>query len=184
MKTLVIHPKDPTTDFLIEIYRGKDWTLINTKTSEEFLREQIIMHDRIVMLGHGSESGLYGFGEMTINSSCVDLLIDKYCVCIWCNADLFVQEHGLKGFYTGMIISETLEAWVCDVPADSNTINESNISFASAIKHAIDDENMLEKAKSLYAGNSEVVQYNRNNLYYNADAEYLSKMSTSVDELF
>lgn len=34
MKTLVIHPKDSTTDFLSEIYSDKDWTVINTNTSK------------------------------------------------------------------------------------------------------------------------------------------------------
>jgi hypothetical protein len=37
-----------------------------------------------------------------------------------------------------------------------------------AIKNSIDDENMLEKAKMLYKGNSSVVEFNRNNLYYEA----------------
>lgn len=58
MKTLVIHPKDITTDFLSDIYSDKDWTVININVSKSFLKKQIKEHDRIVMLGHGTGEGL------------------------------------------------------------------------------------------------------------------------------
>ena len=168
MKTLVIHPKDSTTDFLSEIYSGKDWTVINTNTSKKALKEQIKTHDRIVMLGHGTEKGLLGFNKFVIDSTWVYLLREKICVCIWCNADVFVKKYGLKGFYTGMIISEYEEAIMYCLPTNSHWIAESNTDFALAIKNSIDEENMLEKAKMLYEGNSAVVEFNRSNLYYEA----------------
>lgn len=168
MKTLVIHPKDSTTDFLSVIYSDKDWTVINSNTSKKILKEQIKIHDRIVMLGHGTEKGLIGFDRLVIDSTWVYLLREKICVCIWCNADVFVEKYGLKGFYTGMIISEYEEAIMCCVPTNSFWISESNTDFAFAIKNSIDDENMLEKAKLLYEGNTSVVEFNRNNLYYEA----------------
>jgi len=168
MKTLVIHPKDSTTDFLSEIYYNKDWTLINTNTTKKFLKDQIATHDRIVMLGHGTENGLLGFDRFIIDSTLVYLLRKKICVCIWCNADKFVNKYSLKGFYTGMIISEYEEAIMYCIQTNSFWINESNIDFALAIKNSIDDENMLEKAKILYEGNSAIVEFNRNNLYYEA----------------
>lgn len=83
--TLVIHPKDQTTDFLSEIYLDKNWTVINTNTSKKFLKEQILTHDRIVMLGHGTEKGLLGYDRYIIDSTLVYLLREKECVCIWCN---------------------------------------------------------------------------------------------------
>jgi hypothetical protein len=132
------------------------------------LKGQIKAHDRIVMLGHGTEKGLIGFNKFVIDSSWVYLLRDKNCVCIWCNADEFVKKYQLKGFYTGMIISEYEEAIMCCVPSNSHWINESNVDFALALKHSIDEENMLENAKMLYEGNSAVVEFNRNNLYYEA----------------
>lgn len=168
MKTLIIHPKDATTDFLCEIYKGKDWAIVNTNKSKKFLKEQIKTNDRIVMLGHGTEKGLLGFGKFVIDSTWVYLLRDKNCVCIWCNADKFVNKYGLKGFYTGMIVSEYEEAIMCCVDTNSQCISESNTGFALAIKNSIDDENMLEKAKMLYKGNSSIVEFNRNNLYYEA----------------
>jgi hypothetical protein len=168
MKTLVIHPNDSTTDFLREIYKDKDWTVINTNTSKKLLKEQIKTHDRIVMLGHGTEHGLIGFNKFVIDSTCVYLLRNKNCVCIWCNADEFVKKYGLKGFFTGMIISEYEEAIMYAISTSSHWIAESNTDFALAIKNSIDEENMLEKAKMLYEGNSSVVEFNRNHLYYEA----------------
>jgi hypothetical protein len=134
----------------------------------KFLKEQIKTHDRIVMLGHGTEKGLLGFNKFVIDSTWVYLLRNKNCVCIWCNADDFVKKYGLKGFYTGMIISEYEEAIMCCVSTNSQWITESNTDFSLAIKNSINDENMLEKAKMLYDGNSSVVEFNRNNLYYDA----------------
>ena len=168
MKTLVIHPRDNSTDFLSEIYSDKDWTNITTNTSKKLLKEQIKAHDRIVMLGHGTEKGLLGFDKFVIDSTWVYLLRKKICVCVWCNADVFVKKYELKGFYTGMIISEYEEAIMCCVPTNSHWIAESNTDFALAIKNSIDEENMLEKTKLLYDGNSSVVEFNRNNLYYEA----------------
>lgn len=55
MKTLVIHPQDPTTDFLCNIYSDKDWSIINSHVSSRVLKESIKSHDRIVMLGHGDK---------------------------------------------------------------------------------------------------------------------------------
>lgn len=152
MKTLVIHPKDQTTDFLREIYVGKDWTVIDFNPSSKILKEQIKKHDRIVMLGHGSEKGLFGFNRMVIDSTLVYLLREKQCVAIWCNANVFVEKYNLKGFYTGMIISEYEEALMYCIPADSFWIDQSNTDFSLAIKNSIESEDMLSKSKELYEG--------------------------------
>jgi hypothetical protein len=102
---------------------------------------------------------------LVIDSNWVYLLCEKLCVCIWCNVDIFVKKYGLKGFYTGMIISEYEESVMCNVSTNLFWISESNVSFAISIKNSIDDENMLEKVKLLYEGNSSVIEFNRNNLY-------------------
>ena len=166
MKTLVIHPRDYTTDFLSDIYSDKDWEVINTSVSKKYLKEQIKSHDRIVMLGHGTEKGLIGFDRFIIDSTWVYLLRDKKCVFIWCNADKFVEKYKLSGFYTGMIISEYDEALQYGINASWQWINESNVDFASAIKNSIDTEDMLRMSKKLYEGNTSVVEFNRDNLFY------------------
>ncbi len=173
MKTLVIHPKDTTTDFLSIIYSGKkDWTIINDlSVSTKALKEHIKSHDRIVMLGHGTEHGLiawknrYDYRSL-INSSLVYLLRKKICICIWCNADRFVEKYELKGFYTGMIISETDEANLYCIACKYEDIQQSNLLFAKVISGSIDAEDMITYSKSNYTGNNPIIMFNRKNLYY------------------
>jgi len=167
MKTLVIHPKDSTTDFLSDIYIDKEWSIINNNVSKKILKESIKKHDRIIMLGHGTEKGLIGFNHLIIDSTYVYLLKDKLCICIWCNADKFVKKYELKGFYTGMIISEFEEALMFSIPASYDLLQESNKDFANAIKIAIDSGNILKVVLENYEGNLPLIQFNKSNLYEN-----------------
>lgn len=167
MKTLVIHPTDYSTRFLTEIYKDhKDWTVITENVSRKVLKNQIKDHDRIVMLGHGTESGLIGHDRYVINSSLVYLLRDKVCFTVWCNADMFMKKYGIKGFYTGMIISEDIEANMCCVNATLDEIEASNWLFAEALQKAINAPDILDVAKSIYIGESHLVEFNKNNMYY------------------
>ena len=171
MKTLVIHPKDFTTRFLSEIYSGKDWTVISDNISHGKLKKQIKDHDRIIMLGHGTESGLIGHGRFIINSTLVYLLRDKpESIYIWCNADVFVKKYDLKGFYTWMIISEVEEAILyCVNFKDSSEIYNSNMAFAKTIKESVDMKpgDMCVYVKTNYASDdSSVVWFNNGNIYF------------------
>jgi hypothetical protein len=167
MKTLVIHPKDISTDFLCIIYSNKDWTVINTNPSTKFLKDMIKTHDRIVMLGHGTELGLLGFNRFIIDSSYVYLLREKDCVCIWCNADKFVHKYDLKGFYTGMIVSDFDEALMfLNTPSSFNDVKSSNKLFAESIKSSIDSNMMYEDVKSNYImEENPVVSFNQLNIF-------------------
>jgi len=164
-KTLVIHPFDVSTGFLEEIYSGKDWTLIDNNVSHSHLKKSIQEHDRIIMLGHGTEYGLLGYDRTIIDSQLVYLLREKECVCIWCNADVFFEKYKLKGFYTGMIISEKLEANMESVDATESEVNKSNSMFAKSIAKSIDETNMLEVALDNYKGDTDVIEFNRNRMF-------------------
>ena len=170
MKTLLIHPKDEKTEFLSKIYADKDWKVMNSRLTKTALTKQIAAHDRIVMLGHGCESGLLHFRQLIIDKTFVPLLKEKSCVCIWCHADEFVNEHGLKAFYTGMFISELLEAFENDIYSNWDDIRHSNALFAEAVNVSIDMGNTLEKIKELYKEpeeGCEVIRFNRARLYFN-----------------
>jgi len=165
MKTLVIHPFDITTGFLEDIYINHDWTIIDTNVSHKIMKDSIKSHNRIIMLGHGSDLGLLGFGRYMIDSKLVYLLREKDCICIWCNANMFVEKYKLKGFYTGMIISEYEEAVYCDVNTTLEEIYISNVLFADSIKKSITQLQILDEMLKHYTGDSNVIMYNRNNLY-------------------
>ena len=185
MKTLVIHPQDSSTDFLIPIYMNlksfpdfNDVTVIRGGSKEE-VDEQIQLHDRIMMMGHGSPQGLFAVGQfgmqgMIIGHSTVPLLQNKECIFIWCNADRFVETHNLKGLYSGMFISEVGEANYCDLPGTSqDTVTESNDFFAielgSVSERSLDE--MYEHIRYTYgmlAEGNAVAEYNHNRLYLNS----------------
>lgn len=181
MKTLVIHPKDPSTDFLSDSYAGRGWTVItDPKVSKAELKRQIKAHDRIILMGHGSDWGLLcltskGKGiRIMIGSDWVYALRDKDVTCIWCNADKFVSKYKLKGFNTGMIVSEWSEAMMYSLPwQDNNLIVESNSLFATALKSALyqtDPSMVLDVMKSMYYDDQNpIVVFNSQNLYANVN---------------
>jgi len=184
---LIIHPDDRTTDFLTPCYQNVDGRLI-TNTREIFnLRENMRQHDRIIMMGHGSPSGLmmpsitikgvdsvngelmyYNF--YNLGYEFVDILKTKPIVAVWCNADKFVVPHDLHGFYTGMVISEMCEANYCNVHGcDVNQLEESNTLFTKALTVAmgIRSPQSVDVFKEIYNNPSNpIMVYNRQRIYY------------------
>jgi hypothetical protein len=142
MSVLIIHPEDQSTNFLKQIYaliRSK--SVITRNITKTELIKQIDIHDQVLMLGHGSPNGLFSKNKFTntgsyiVDESVADSLRKKTNnVFIWCHANLFVQEHGLAGFNSGMFISEVSEAfsWGYYI-TDRNLIDESNRTFASIV---------------------------------------------------
>lgn len=175
MKTLVIHPQDNSTKELSIIYENHldDWTIINNwDIPKSILRERIKEHDRIIMMGHGTPGGLLNpvHRGFIIDSSFVDLLREKKeCVHIWCNSDKFVKKYNLKGFTTGMIISEEYEADYCGVSYTDGDVVSSNVLFSESIRDTIDEtsELMVENTIRDYNtdDNSDVLNYNRSRIY-------------------
>ena len=81
MKTLVIHPNDPTTTFLKEVYADlRNKTVITGGATTDQLLDLLCCHDRIMMMGHGSPQGLLsvekfpGAGTYIINQAIVPYL--------------------------------------------------------------------------------------------------------------
>jgi len=185
MRTLVIHPKDSSTDFLIPIYMNlksfpdfDDVTIIRGGTKDE-VDEQIQLHDRIMMMGHGSPQGLFAVGQfgmqgMIIGHSTVPLLENKECIFIWCNADKFVERYNLKGLYSGMFISEVGEAAYCGLPnTPQAVVDESNDFFAlemGEVSHQSLTEiyNAIKYNYNILAEHNPVAEYNLNRLYLNS----------------
>jgi hypothetical protein len=148
MSTLVVHPIDPTTDFLKPIYASiQDKTVVNGVVSKTDLINLIEIHHRVIMLGHGSPDGLMSVGQFPdddfhiVDDSLVELLRNKTDnLYIWCHADQFVQRHGLDGFFTGMFISEVDEAIYYGFgDVDWDVIQESNDRFSSIVGKYIDE---------------------------------------------
>ena len=191
MKTLVLHPQDSSTDFLKPIYAGiKRKTVIVKDTSRDKLLSAIKSHDTIIMLGHGSPSGLFnvsgiGKGVMAIGGSLVEELRGKQLIAIWCNADKFIERHGLKALYSGMFISEVSEAFYCGVQGDQAMVNESNSTFAALLGNMLGEvPTDLKTVHSLVGESYEELGEVNTVAKYNSDRFYYSKVNTMPKQDF
>jgi len=182
MNTLVIHPKDKTTDFLKRIYQNiPDKTVITGGIDQDSLNQLIEIHDRVLFMGHGSPHGLFSVGQFDVKSSyivgdnAVKALKNKDNVLyLWCNADKFVNYHKLKGLYSGMFISEVFEAMYCGVEANLTDVVESNDLFAYLLGEQLTTNKPINEihstVKTFYNEMAEynlVAEYNNNRWYIN-----------------
>jgi hypothetical protein len=168
--TLVLHPHDPTTDFLRAIYEDKGWDVINEPLIRpEQVTRLIKKHDRVVMLGHGTPEGLFGGFGFLIEENQVPALKAKTVIAIWCHANQFVEKHGLKGFYSGMFISELPEAWLYGIGnTDEQAIEFSNDLFAVTLGKYVDSDNLLDRVKAEYFSEHDpVIRFNHKRLFFN-----------------
>jgi hypothetical protein len=181
MKTLIIHPKDSSTSFLDIVYNPiPNKTLVTGGMDKIELIELIKEHDRVMMMGHGSPGGLFSVGMFQSNNgyiidqSFVPILSEKNnSVFIWCNADKFVDRYNLKGFYSGMFISEVGEAYYCGLPGTKqDVVDESNFGFCHILANVINEEQSIayDYVKEKYgeiAEENPVALYNNKRLYLN-----------------
>jgi hypothetical protein len=180
ISTLIIHPKDESTDFLKKIYISiQDKTIIQGVITKTELRKLIKNHDRVIMLGHGSPWGLMSVGQFSyggnyiVDLTMVDLLIGKKDnIYIWCNADQFVLNNGLKGFFSGMFISELEEANYYDFrDLEQDLIDESNHGFAEIVSKYINEplqvlfKNVIQEYRFLAQSNP-IARFNLERLYF------------------
>jgi len=181
MRTLVIHPKDRSTDFLKPIYSSiSNKTVICGCISKTHLMKLIVEHERIIMLGHGSSRGLLSKGQFFMTGN---YIIDHYLVellskktnniFIWCHADMFVHNYELKGFYSGMFISEVNEAFYCGLTyCNQKVIEESNVIFAEIVAQNINKplntlyKNVIQEYTILSKTNP-IAKFNLDRLYLN-----------------
>lgn len=180
MKTLIIHPEDPSTDFLDIIYKDiQDKTVITKGLYPDEITGLILNHDRVFMLGHGTPRGLMSVGQFpgtngyVINESHSRFLAEKENnVYIWCYASDFVKSQKLKGFASGMFISEVGEAWACGIPHPSQKdVDDQNHYFCDLLKEVVDRpaKDMYDFVSEEYgelAHYNQIADYNHKRLYF------------------
>ena len=179
MSTLVIHPADPTTEFLTHVYDDLCACDVITQSNGLVFPPLLESYERVVFLGHGTPLGLMSVGQFpgsyVIGDKHAHVLRDMpKNIYIWCNADQYVQRHRMiSALYTGMFISEMGEAMLMGVDdATVDHIRESNLLFAQAVGEALrnDYTDVLNSVKQEYRElihSNPVASYNWERLYAN-----------------
>ena len=180
---LVIHPKDKTTAMLSALYDGLEAQVVaDYRTTNEMgrLLHHVSTQERIMLLGHGSDKGLFfraddskdEFDKIIVSHSHAYHLRKHggNIVAVWCNADQFARAEGLHGLFTGMIVSELNEALLYQVKTTQEELNRENVKLARRLRALIDERIPLsEIPKRMLAMDdvhSPLTTFNYKNFYY------------------
>lgn len=173
----VIHANDPTTKVLSCLYQQREdmKTHVTERNSSSDVQRSIRADDVIMMLGHGNEYGLFSkpedgkYKRIMITDKHVQFLRGKTCIGIWCYANKFAEKYGLRGLFSGMIISELQEAIDLGVSATKEEIDREMEKFAIRLKYCMETyglEQTPQRMKELDDVQSLLTRFNYSNLYY------------------
>lgn len=182
MTTLVLHPDDRSTDDLRPLYEGiPDRTVITGGRTKDEVRALVAAHDRVILCGHGYTTGLFSIDRfptdngLIIDASMVDVLSEKHdTIYLWCYAHEFVRQHGLRGFSSGMFISEVQEAqWMGLEGVTQAQVDESTQAFCRLMgQHVLGPQEQMfatvHREYGLLAQRNPVAAYNHARLHLGA----------------
>lgn len=180
---LVVHPKDRTTSLLSILYEGMEANIISNKCSNkemEHLLHHVSTQERIMLLGHGSDKGLFYREDDTKNE--FDKIIVGHphsfhlrkhggnLIGILCHADKFARAEGLHGLFSGMIISEVQEATAYGIVATQQEILKSNTVMFEHLRRLLDEDIPLceipLRIKNMDAEKTSLSVFNYHNFNY------------------
>lgn len=141
---------DVDTRVLRELWKGIDGirvlefngsSLIDRDGIRKALEEE---KDTLLICGHGDRFGCYSptFSGYVFGSRELEYVRARNVIGIWCNASSFARDNNVKGFFTSMFVSNTLEAAYCGLESPGmDVITESEVKFmrkvCSLIKTAV-----------------------------------------------
>ena len=180
---LVIHPIDRTTEVLKMLYAGLDARVVSDDCSNKEM-DHLLKHtstqERVMLLGHGSDKGLFFRRDDTKNE--FDKVIvahrnnymlrrhDGNIIGIWCHANLFAQAEGLHGLFSGMMISEESEAEEYGSAATHEEILASNKVMFGKLRRLLDEHVPLHeipaRMRALDNEHTPLSEFNYGNFHY------------------
>ncbi len=180
---LVIHPKDKTTAMLSALYDELEAQVVEDyRTTKEMgrLLHHVSTQERIMLLGHGSDKGLFfrkddskdEFDKVIVGHSHAYHLRKHggNIVAVWCNAYQFARAEGLHGLFSGMIVSELNEALLYQVETTQEELDRENVKLARRLRALLDERIPLnEIPKRMLAMDdvhSPLTTFNYKNFYY------------------
>ena len=172
---IVIHiDTQQDTSFLKKTYEGiSNLILLYNPTKDEVnktLEEN--PNEDVMMLGHGSPSGLFShdWKGFVIDYTNAHLLKGRNCIGIWCWAKKFAKNYGLKGYFTSMFISNEGEARTFGYNATEEEVFEEVVFFAKSINTLIIDnvpyEEWVGKLQAIADMSKPFVKYNYDAMEY------------------
>lgn len=169
---IVIHiDSQKDTTFLKKCYEGIEDTIVlynpNVEEVNKALKENT--DARVMMLGHGSPSGLFSkdWKGDVISKKNVDLLKGRECIGIWCYAKTFARRYALKGFFTSMFISNEGEAKSFGYKATEEEVFKEVEVFAERVHGLIADGTPLDEWVEILQDSAD---YDKPFVKYNYDA--------------
>ena len=180
---VVIHPKDKTTSMLSVLYEGLEHTYIDQSNSKKdicHILNHVPRHERIYLLGHGSDKGLFSreddnhndFDRLMVYHPHAYYLRKHGCniVAMWCNANLFAEKEKLYGLFTGMIVTEMSEALLYSINTLQEELDRENIKLVKRLRLLLDNNVPLPDIPSRILAmddvHSQLTDFNYHNFYY------------------
>ena len=141
---IVIHiDSQKDTTFLKRCYDGLKDTIVLYNPTKAEVNKTLEEHptEDVMMLGHGSTSGLFShdWKGYVIDASNVELLKGRNCIGIWCWAKEFGRRFGLKGYFTSMFISNSSEARCYGYKAADKEVFDEVAVFADAVHELVEE---------------------------------------------
>lgn len=175
-KVLVVHPYDETTKELEAVYAGKDVDVLHRKDLTDIDVRAVLEHgkyERIILLGHGSEQGLYNrknwefVFDHDIYRNCV-VPNNIEVIAIWCHANIFFMkdDEPENVFATGMFISEVSEAGHYFINESEQVIKKQFKLFSDVMSVAayLPMNEIRDYVSKNYIGKDRVTKFNRENM--------------------
>lgn len=181
---LVIHPTDNTTAMLGTLYEGVPGVKLLTQRANSAevssCLNHLPCHERIMLLGHGSDKGLYSRVDDT--KPVFDRIIVGHrhayylrrhggnIMAVWCNADLFGRANGLHGLFSGMIVTEMSEAVEYGIATTVDELATENVKLARRLRFLLDAATPLIDIPSLLLAmddaHTPLTTFNYGNFHY------------------
>ncbi|MDD6125773.1 MAG: hypothetical protein PUB56_05940 [Paraprevotella sp.] len=168
---------------LSALYEGREAQVVTDyRTTKEMgrLLHHVSTQERIMLLGHGSDKGLFFRADDSKEE--FDKVIVGHphtyhlrkhggnIVAVWCNADQFALAEGLHGLFTGMIVSELNEALLYQVETTQEELDRENVKLAMRLRSLLDARIPLseipKRMLEMDDVHSPLTTFNYKNFYY------------------
>jgi len=175
---IVIHiDTQKDTSFLTKTYEGIDNLILLYNPTKREVNKTLREHpnEDVMMLGHGSPSGLFGHDYKSgdffvIDYTNAELLKNRNCIGIWCYAKEFGRKYGLKGYFTSMFISNGGEAKSFGYKAKEEDVFNEVQNFSAYVNMLIKDktpyEQWVESLQGMVDMSKDYVKFNYSNMEY------------------